>query len=69
MWVKICALSRSTSDRDCAPLQAAAKALDAAGTRAFRGTWATMAGMLCDLAEADAACGRMLISTRYQPTC
>lgn len=44
----------------CAPLQEAAKALDAAGTNAFRETWAKMADKLCSLAEEDEARGRLL---------
>lgn len=44
----------------CAPLQEAAKAPDAAGTRAFRETWVTMADRLCELAEEDQARGRTL---------
>jgi dienelactone hydrolase len=43
-----------------APLQDAAKAPDAAGTKAFRETWAHMAEKLCALAEEDEARGRML---------
>jgi dienelactone hydrolase len=44
----------------CAPLQEAAKAPDAAGTKAFRETWAKMADKLCALAEEDEARGRLL---------
>ena len=44
----------------CAPLQEAAKAPDAAGTQAFRETWARMAEKLCALAEEDEARGRLL---------
>ncbi len=44
----------------CAPLQEAAKAPDAAGTRAFRETWSTMAEKLCVLAAEDEASGRLL---------
>jgi len=44
----------------CAPLQAAAKAPDAAGTQAFRETWARMAEQLCGLADEDKARGRLL---------
>ncbi|WP_159912263.1 S9 family peptidase [Pantoea sp. 18069] len=44
----------------CAPLQDAAKAPDAAGTQAFRATWAAMADKLCALAEEDEARGRLL---------
>lgn len=44
----------------CAPLQEAAKAPDAAGTRAFRETWVRMADMLCELAAEDEARGRLL---------
>lgn len=44
----------------CAPLQEAAKAPDAAGTKAFRETWAKMADKLCSLAEEDEARGRLL---------
>ena len=43
----------------CAPLQEAAKAPDAAGTRAFRETWVQMADKLCELADEDKARGRM----------
>jgi dienelactone hydrolase len=43
----------------CAPLQEAAKAPDAAGTRAFRETWVQMADKLCGLAAEDKARGRM----------
>ena len=41
----------------CAPLQEAAKAPDAAGTKAFRQTWVKMAEKLVSLAEEDAARG------------
>jgi dienelactone hydrolase len=44
----------------CGPLQEAAKAPDAAGTKAFRETWVRMADKLCTLAEEDAARGRLL---------
>ena len=44
----------------CAPLQEAAKAPDAAGTAAFRETWARMADKLCELAVEDEAAGRAL---------
>ena len=44
----------------CAPLQEAAKAPDAAGTRAFRETWVRMADKLCTLADEDKARGRSL---------
>ncbi len=44
----------------CAPLQEAAKQPDAAGTQAFRETWATMADKLCSLAAEDEARGRLL---------
>jgi dienelactone hydrolase len=44
----------------CAPLQEAAKAPDAAGTQAFRQTWATMAERLGELADEDLAAGRLL---------
>lgn len=44
----------------CAPLQEAAKAPDAAGTAAFRETWARMADKLCELAAEDEATGRAL---------
>jgi len=44
----------------CAPLQEAAKAPDAAGTQAFRETWARMADQLAELAEEDKARGRLL---------
>jgi dienelactone hydrolase len=44
----------------CAPLQEAARQPDAAGTQAFRETWARMAGQLCELAQEDEARGRAL---------
>lgn len=44
----------------CAPLQEAAKAPDAAGTRAFRETWSRMADKLCALAAEDEAGQRLL---------
>lgn len=44
----------------CAPLQEAAKAPDAAGTKAFRETWVRMADKLCTLADEDKARGRLL---------
>lgn len=44
----------------CAPLQEAAKAPDAAGTAAFRETWARMADKLCELAAEDESAGRAL---------
>ena len=44
----------------CAPLQEAAKAPDAAGTKAFRETWVRMADQLCELAAEDEARGRGL---------
>ena len=44
----------------CAPLQEAAKQPDAAGSLAFRETWANMADKLCGLAEEDEAHGRLL---------
>ncbi len=44
----------------CAPLQDAAKAPDAAGTKAFRETWVRMADKLCELADEDKARGRLL---------
>lgn len=44
----------------CAPLQEAAKAPDAAGTAAFRRTWADMGDRLCELAKEDEALGRNL---------
>jgi dienelactone hydrolase len=44
----------------CAPLQEAAKAPDAHGTRAFRETWVRMADKLCTLAEDDETRGRLL---------
>ena len=39
----------------CAPLREAAKQPDAAGTAAFRETWAKMGDKLCGLAEEDEA--------------
>ncbi|HSV79049.1 MAG TPA: prolyl oligopeptidase family serine peptidase [Ramlibacter sp.] len=44
----------------CAPLQEAAKAPDAAGTKAFRETWVLMADRLCGLAEEEEARARLL---------
>lgn len=44
----------------CAPLQEAAKAPDAAGTKAFRETWVKMADKLASLAEEDDAKGRVI---------
>lgn len=44
----------------CAPLQEAAKQPDAAGTKAFRETWAKMADQLCELAAEDEAKGRLI---------
>ncbi len=44
----------------CAPLQEAARQPDAAGTQAFRDTWAKMADKLCVLAEEDEQKGRLL---------
>ncbi|HMR70972.1 MAG TPA: alpha/beta hydrolase, partial [Rubrivivax sp.] len=44
----------------CAPLQEAARAPDAAGTRAFRESWVHMANRLCELAGEDEARGRLL---------
>ena len=44
----------------CAPLQEAAKAPDAEGTRAFRQTWQDMADRLCELAAEDEARGRRI---------
>lgn len=44
----------------CAPLQEAAKAPDAAGTKAFRETWTSMADKLCELAAEDEAAGRLI---------
>lgn len=44
----------------CAPLQEAAKQPDAAGSQAFRETWAKMADKLSGLAEDDEAAGRLL---------
>lgn len=44
----------------CAPLQEAAKAPDAAGTKAFRETWVQMADQLCALADEDKARGRLI---------
>jgi hypothetical protein len=44
----------------CAPLQEAARAPDAAGTKAFRETWVRMADQLCGLAEEDEAQARLL---------
>lgn len=44
----------------CAPLQEAAQQPDAAGTKAFRETWARMADKLCSLAEEDEERGRLI---------
>jgi dienelactone hydrolase len=44
----------------CAPLQEAAMQPDAAGTKAFRETWASMADKLCAQAEEDEARGRLI---------
>src|SRR6476620_223698 len=44
----------------CAPLQEAATAPDAAGSQAFRETWARMADKLCALADEDKSHGRLL---------
>jgi dienelactone hydrolase len=44
----------------CAPLQEAARAPDAPGTKAFREAWVRMADKLCVLAEEDEARGRLL---------
>ncbi len=44
----------------CGPLQEAAKQPDAAGTRAFRETWARQAEQLVELAEEDEAQGRLI---------
>jgi len=44
----------------CAPLHEAARASDAAGTRAFRESWVHMADRLCALAGEDEARGWML---------
>ena len=44
----------------CAPLQDAARAPDAAGTKAFLETWVRMADKLCGLAQEDTSRGRLL---------
>ncbi|MFZ2987605.1 alpha/beta hydrolase family protein [Ideonella sp.] len=44
----------------CAPLQEAAKAPDADGTRAFRETWVHKADQLCELAAEDEQAGRLI---------
>jgi dienelactone hydrolase len=44
----------------CEPLQEAATQPDAAGTQAFRLTWAKMADKLCELAQEDEDKGRLL---------
>jgi len=44
----------------CGPLQEAAKQPDAAGTQAFRETWARQAEQLCELAAEDEARGRLI---------
>ncbi len=44
----------------CAPLQAAAKQPDAAGTLAFRETWTRLADKLCELAAEDETRGRLI---------
>lgn len=46
----------------CAPLQDAAKAPDAAGTKAFRESWENMADRLVELAAEDEARGRLISS-------
>jgi dienelactone hydrolase len=46
----------------CAPLQEAAKAPDAAGTKAFRQSWVKMADKLIELAGEDEARGRLISS-------
>ena len=46
----------------CAPLQEAAKAPDAEGTRAFRETWQRMADRLCELAAEDEARARAYVA-------
>ncbi len=51
----------------CAPLQEAARQPDAAGTKAFRETWARMAEKLCTLAEEDESRGRLISAgEKYQ---
>jgi dienelactone hydrolase len=44
----------------CAPLQEAAKAKDAAGSKAFRDSWERMADKLCELAKEDEERGRLI---------
>ncbi|WP_394164961.1 alpha/beta hydrolase family protein [Neptunomonas phycophila] len=44
----------------CAPLQEAAKAKDAAGSKAFRESWERMADKLCELAAEDEERGRLI---------
>ncbi|PXW97542.1 prolyl oligopeptidase family protein [Sphaerotilus hippei] len=44
----------------CSPLQEAAKAPDAEGTRAFRETWVHMADQLCELATEDEQAGCLI---------
>ncbi|WP_417527964.1 alpha/beta hydrolase family protein [Marinomonas shanghaiensis] len=44
----------------CAPLQEAAKAKDAAGSKAFRDSWERMADKLCELAKEDEGRGRLI---------
>lgn len=44
----------------CAPLQEAAKAKDAAGSKAFRESWERMADKLCELAKEDEERGRLI---------
>lgn len=46
----------------CAPLQEAAEASDAAGTKAFRETWVRMADKLVELAAEDEERGRLISS-------
>ena len=46
----------------CAPLEDAAKAPDAAGTKAFRESWENMADKLVELAAEDEARGRLISS-------
>lgn len=44
----------------CAPLQEAANAKDAAGSKAFRESWERMADKLCELAKEDEERGRLI---------
>lgn len=55
-----CGAKLGEIEQMCAPLQDAARAPDAEGTRAFRQCWSDMADTLCALASEDEALGRSL---------